>query len=512
MLKPFLTKWSFLFKFRLFLGAVLLILILIFLYLKVVPFGQITYRRDWPRGLATGKGFIYDFKPAERLATSTAGYLSGDQATKDSLIIIAEPIYFSLFTPRAFDHAVMTITYRDHLSSTTPIIEAGVLRDKISNFYDLQPVQNNVLDKLSFSWPRLEDAAGRLILQAEKNYSSVAEFDRDLKDGNLKDCPVGEISSCVALYNYSLPLNYHLPAGQPLSPLTINQPLRGAHQFYVYFNGPWTLNFDLADLNLDQAADPITVNVSFNNQVIASQTLPDENQAPTGGQPENRAMALKRNSPAGVYKVDLKVSDDIVINKIESSSNKLSFINKIWPVSGKGNLILFTDVNNLQAQTSSPASLQTINFAGRPSALSETYKQFDFSAPEGTSAAGAVKEIRLAKDDVVLAGNGVFSFSPDSLFDPDFPKIDRYFSPAAGAKYIIADYQTPIIKDGLKTAQVKFNLSDAYRENGKYTFLISVPGLEVSAGADNYLEIKEIKIKLAGKTLGEKIRELFGKL
>lgn len=505
MLKPFLTKWPFLFKFRLFLGAVLLVLIGIFLYLKIVPDGQITYSRSWPRGLATGKGFIYDFKPGERLAVSAVD-ASGDgaKADRDSLKIIAEPIYFSLFTPRQFNRAVMIITYRDHLGSTTPIIEAGVLKDKISGFYELRPIQNSILDELSFNWPRLENSERRLILQAVKNYSSATEFEHDLADGNLKDCLKEKITACVALYNYSLLFNYRLLENYLPTPVTIGQPLRGAHQFYVYFNGSWFLNFDFSDLNLDKAADPITVDVSFNDKVISSQTLPDENKAPTSGEPENRRLALKGNSlTAGVYKVDIKVSDDIVINKIESSSDKLSFINKIWPVSGFRNLTLFTDVTDLQAQTSSPASLQSISFDNRRFSFDKTYEPFNFSGRPG------VKEIKLEKDDVILAGNGVFSFSRGNLFNPNWQKIDRSFSSIAGIKYVIADYQTPRVKDDLKIAQAEFNLSNAYRENGKYTFLISVPGLKTSDGSNDYLEIKEIKIELAGKTIFQKIKELF---
>lgn len=324
MFKPFLTKWAFLFKLRLFLGIALIIIVGVFLYLKIVPFGQITYSRTWPRGLASGKGFIYDFKPAERIAVDngdgTTGGATGETiGDGQSLKIIAEPVYFSLLTPRAFDRAIMTIKYYDHLSAATPIIEAGVLKDKISGAYDLRPVQNKILDNLSFTWPRLEDTDQRLILQVTKNYSTPEEFENDLAAGRLKDCPPGEMTSCVALYNYSWPLDYHLPDYQVLTPLVISQPLRGAHQFYVYFNGSWRLGFNFTDLNLDKAADPITVNVWFGDKIIASQTLLDDNAASDSGRLENKEMVLQGGAaPSGVYKVEIKVSDDIVIAKVNS--------------------------------------------------------------------------------------------------------------------------------------------------------------------------------------------------
>lgn len=519
MFKPFLTKWPFLFKLRLFLAIVLLIIILVFLYLKIVPFGHIVYTRTWPRGLASGKGFIYDFKPVERIAT----------AKNQSLKIIGEPVYFSLFTPRTFDRAIMTIKYRDRLSATTPIIEAGVLKDKISDAYDLRPMQNKILDELSFTWSRLEDTEGKLILQATKNYSDSAEFEKDLAAGRLKDCPPGDVRSCVALYNYSFPFDYRWPDYQAIFPLVINQPLRGAHQFYVYFNGSWRLGFNFVDLNQDKAADPITINVrsvddkgttqsSTNDRVIASQSLTDENAALASGQTENKEIVLRGDAaPSGVYKIEVKVSDDIVIAKINSSSDKLSFINKVWPVSGGGNLTLLTDAADLQAQTFSPGSLQTINFGGRDFVLDKTYEPFDFS-PDAETDIGTgngmkteIKEIKLEKDDVILAGNGVFSFSRASLFNPDFKKINRFFAPGDEVKYIVADYARPFVDDGLKTARVEFDLNGAYREDGKYTFLISVPGLKTSDGRDDYLEIEEIEVELEGKTLWGKVREIRAK-
>ncbi|MFA5109151.1 MAG: hypothetical protein WC458_01220 [Patescibacteria group bacterium] len=489
-LKYFLTKRSFLFKLRLILGLIILILVLGFLYLKIVPFGRITYSRQWPRGLASGKGFFYDFKPAERI----------DSAVVDSLKIIADPIYFSLFTPRRFDHATVKIKYRDRLGTVTPIIEVGLLEDKLSGAYDFQPLQNNVLDHWRFSWPRLEDTDKRLILQASLNYSSPAEFDRDLISGNLQDCPPGEPTACVAVYNYPLAATYRLPDYSPLKPLTINQPLRGAHQFYIYLNGSWRLGFNFSDLDQDAAVDPITVRVMSGDKVVAAQSLVDAAPVASGRKSPERELILRGDdAPAGVYKVEIKASDDIVISKIDSSSDKLSFISRIWPVSGAGNLTIFTDATNLEAQTFSPASLEPINFGGQDFVFDKTYQQFDLVAGSG------VNKIKLKKDDIILAGNGVFSFASGSLFDPGFKKVDRYFSPGDGIRYIIADYQRPLGDEDWKTAEAEFDLKEAHRENGKYTFLISVPGLKAEDGTDDFLEIKEIEVELTGKTLRDKL-------
>lgn len=492
-LKSFWTKKPFLFKLRLIFGLIILILALVFLYLKIVPFGRITYSRTWPRGLASGKGFIYDFKPAERI----------DNADSSILKIVADPVYFSLSSPRAFDSAEITVKYRDKLSSSTPLVEIGVLRDKLTGQYDLEPLQNNLVDRYRFSWLHLEDANGRLILQAEKYYADPAEFIKDLKAGNLKNCPGGP-SSCVATYNYPLDLPFRLPDYSAIAPTVISQPLRGAQQFYVYFPaGAWRLAFNFTDLNLDKGQDPITVNVYSGDKIIATKILDDNNPTPDSGKSEEKKIILNGQQGSGLYRVEVRVSDDIVMSKLESSSDKLAFINKIWPVSGAGSLTLFTDASYIGVSTLNPASLGAVSFGGKDFSLDKTYRQFSFSGSAG------VNKIVLKKDDLVLENSGVFSFSGTSLINPGTRKIDRYFYPSDDVRYIIAAYERPLEDNGIKTAHATLGLKGADNENNKYTFLISIPGLDGANGAAQYLEIKEISIKLTGKTIFEKIGEIF---
>jgi hypothetical protein len=150
MSKLFLTKWSFLFKLRLFLGLILLIVILIFFYFKIVPGGRAIYDLKWPRGLASGRGFIYSFRPGARI----------DITDKNGLKIITDPVYFTLFTPRVFDQATITVKYLDRLSTSTPLIRLGVLKNKSANSYDLQTIQNNRTDNYHLTPSSLAGSGG----------------------------------------------------------------------------------------------------------------------------------------------------------------------------------------------------------------------------------------------------------------------------------------------------------------------------------------------------------------
>jgi hypothetical protein len=469
----------------------LFIFILSFLYLKIVPFGRITYSRDYTSSWQSGKGFINGFTPAERV----------DLKSGDGPRLIGDPVYFSLFTPRTFDKAKMTIVYRDNLGLDTPIVEAGVLADNVVWRYELKPVDNKALDYLSLRWNKIEEN-GHLFLQRDKNYSSLADWEKDVARGQVKDCNSG-FNNCFAVYNYSPKYNYQISNYQPSSPLSIDTPLRGAHQFYLYVGQePLRLNFTFVDLNQDTKPAPIEVILSANDKVVMTKDLPDNNkQLGTGKTNEKSLVIDPGNLPEGVYKVEVKISDDVVIKKIESSVNRLSFINKIWPVSNPGNLTFYTDTNYLQVKALNPASLQTINFGGQDFKLTEAYRQFDFQ----TTNPGNNQAIKLLKDDLILENNGVFALSPSSLFDPSLPKVDRFFSVKTPLKYIVADYQSPSEEEGVKTATVELDLKGAYRENGKYSFMISVPGLKTEDGTNDNLEIYQIKIELTGRTLWQKI-------
>ena len=494
MIKPFLTRWSFLFKLRLFFAISALILGLVFVYLKIVPSGAISYERSWPGHWQLGKDSIYDFKPAERLDLSS-----------QFLKIVADPVYFSLLTSRGFDQAIVKIKYREHLGTSTPVIALGVLNNKLTEAYDLQPIQNDLVDDLRFSWPRLVDSDSLLILQAEQSYTNPEDFWSDLEQDNLQNCPSGP-TSCVALYNYSLPANYRLPDYAPLFPLEINQPLRGSHQFYLYLKKTaWRLSFDFIDLNQDRAADPVTVNILQGDKIIASQTINDDNLAPTSGKTEEKHLVMNGEAPqSGVYKVEVKIGSDMVIAKIVSSSNKLVFINRLWPVSGSGSVNLFTAGAYLGAQTANPASLGEIDISGKKFDLAKTNQSFLFPTGAGVS------EIKLIKSDIVLENNSVFAFARENLFDPGFKKIDRYFSPVGSSiKYVIASYVRPLEDNGIKTAEAKFSLDGADRSDNKYTFLLSIPGLNGGADAKNYIEIEDLQISLSGKTWWQKIKSLF---
>ena len=95
---------------------------------------------------------------------------------------------------------------------------------------------------------------------------------------------------------------------------------------------------------------------------------------------------------------------------------------------------------------------------------------------------------------------------PDTKFFKALPeKMDRFFSASGSASYLLSNYKSPKKEKNYKVASLEFDLNSAYLNNNYYSFVISVPGLELTEGGENYLGIKEIKIEVEGRSLGEKI-------
>jgi hypothetical protein len=487
----FLASKTALFKLRLSGIIIISLVVLVFVFFKIIPGGHITYTKDYSSWLHSGKGFIYNFTPAERV----------DEKTGKWPRLIGDPVYFSVFTPRTFSKVKVTVKYKSQLRPEEPIIEAGVLADNVVWRYDLQPLDNKILDDLSLPGGRLEEN-GLTLWQAEKNYHSLSDFFADLKINNLEACP-GNTASCLAAYNYNPDYNFQFKGLKDSLPTLLSVPLRGAHTLFFYINNePLRLELKFLDLNQDKTADPLAIILSKDGKVVRQVNLADENLNPVGGQEENKSLILEEKALSpGLYKVEIKITDDTVIKSIQSSLDRFVFVGKVWPVSVGRELNIYTNANYIQAKAFAPASVQNIVFGGENFSIPEPYKQFDFK----TGSDNQVKEIKLTKDDVILETNGVFSFSRNTIFNPLLPKVDRFFQLGAGLKYILADYQMPVATNGLTSASAEFNLVGVYREKGKYNFMISIPGLKSDDGPDDYLEIKEIKMEFSGRTLWQKL-------
>jgi len=473
-------------KVRILLWLALLSVVVFLLWMAIVPSGVIIYEKDFTKD----NYFIRKFSPPERVEAMQNG----------SQEIIGGPAYFSLRTPRRFSKALLTIKYKNEYE--LPIIETGVLADKTVWRYDLEPLENNIINKMSLAWNVIREG-DIVFMQKERKYESVKNFMDDLPDLNT-----------VAIYNYDFKAPYVLPDYEKEDEeKIIKKSLRGSYEFFTYIKEEeLDFSFSIIDLNENKDPDNVELFLYYDNERIDYAELDDD-----GITEDNKEQSARRvlnikaaGLPAGVYKLELKANDDIITKEIKTKQQKLSFINNIWLYrEGEADINLYTNSKNIQARTINPDSLQTIKAGKNSLALNETYKLFTADVIKASST-DKYTELSLEKDGVVISGEGVFSFSPESFINPRLAKVDKNLDVIGeNINYVIAGYNFPAEKDGWKIAQAEFNLNFSYRENGAYSFLLSVPGLKVDDDIGDSILIDEIEIKLIGKSLIEKIKEFF---
>ena len=489
---------------RLLISLILIGVLLGILYKGIAPSGKINY--------------IYDFceKECNSFTSRTQSFFIG-KLTPDTRVepildgkqrIIGDPVYFNMHTSRKFDTAKLTLKYKNKPGSKNEkpgeFIEAGILADNVLWRYNLKPIENKIIDKLAEIWPIVEED-GVILLQRDKVHYSIAEF--------LHELPQAET---IALYNYDLKQEYIIPDYEPENQEKILEyALRGPYQFYTYLKDEdLDYGFVFQDLNKNKDSDPIYLQLYYGDQLIDTRSLEDD------GIKEDNEKILKerklefklKNMPEGVYKIELRVNDDIVTQKIETKQTKIAFLGKMR-IANKDNknISLYTDSKNVKALTTNPGKLQTIKVGASELKLDQTYKQYSLKTE------GGLANLSLAHDDIILAGDGVFSFNKNAILNPAFRKVDENLDfEKDGIDYILARYSIPKeTKDGWKIASAEFDLNKAYQEKGSsflkilgggdYSFLISIPSL-AEEESKNWIEIDEIRIDLEGKNLREMLK------
>lgn len=476
-------------KIRIVFGGILAFVVLWLLLKAIVPAGEILYSTDFN----DKNYFLRKITPKERVLTV------------DTVLpnrIIGDPVYFNLRPVRGFDTAEMTFKFKN--MTGLPLIEAGILVDKTTWRYDLKPLENEILNKLMLVWDVARDEELVLIerdtLSSTTKYASIAEF--------LENPPE---SDRIAVYNYDLNIDYVLPdyeANEKIIELPFS--LRGAYQFFTYIkNEELSVNFSFLDLNQNKDADAIEILLWLNNELLDSRRLEDDGVA-VDNRRESDLMNFTYTMPdlpKGIYKIEVKVNDDIVTTALKTKQKKFSFFGSIWLWRGQA-IDFFTDSTLINIKTVNPESLQVVRTSKQEVEINETYKQFSLRSVKATTT------LSVEKEDVILAFNGSLSLSSEAHINPRFKQVGPELDiNASKIDYVIARYSGPRVEEYHKIATVVFDLKKAYHENKSYSIILSIPGLKAEENDNSkYFEIESISVKLNGKSIYNKFKEMFASI
>ncbi len=476
-----------------------------FLFLKISPTGR--FYCQWEAGKPTyffsGRSCFGQPSPRDRLIFN------------DSLKIIGDPIYFSLYSPRTFNKLYLTVIFKPVLDAPLNLIEAGLLVDKNLWHYKLQPVYNYWLENEFLDWQKITEEDWSL-WQKNSNFFTIDQW-LEAANKQTLDCSATSLNHCLALYNLSAEQFSQITTPQPLNLgdsdklLRPDFALRGRHSFYVYLqDGQLFLEAKLQDLNQNKDLDSIEIIVYSNNQIIFQDKWEDDRgDLETSGQvsdPFTKTVNLS-SLPTALYRIDININDDIVISDLTIKGSTLSFRQRLWPYQPSDKLPqLFTDYPVIQVKVLEPAAYQELVFAGQKINLDKVFKQTEVFAENLVSE--TTYALDLERGGPLIEGPGVFSWSQELLFNPDYQRLDRFYNQQAD--FILANYQgVTQLADGWLQADLEFDLIGVYREKDKYNLILSIPGLKVEDDQGYFIELKELRAQFVGRTLKEKIKSMW---
>ncbi|MBI3626716.1 hypothetical protein HY224_01575 [Candidatus Uhrbacteria bacterium] len=409
-------------------------------------------------------------------------------------VVIGQPVYFDLRPPRSFDQAEVELTYQANQN-----LSLGIARGP-DNQFDLKPIDNSTLDEiLNDSHWTSQNEDNTYFFQ---NATAPVKF-KDLSDF-LNSMPV---KSRIGVLNYNLQPFFHIQDYQPSAhDMIIDRSMRGYHAILTYIkNEPLQFTFRIQDINRREGEDHFEVLVYHNDDLIYNNQLDDDEiTGNTGPVTPPRQLHLSLPGlPEGVYKIILNCDDDIFIRQIKTRQSKVVFANTLYltdnaeyhdgfPDLRTDSTTVYASAPILSAYTSHYRGLQTLKINGAEVQLNQTHTE---TATAVTAAVAQPYPVQSPKNDVKFSGRGVFAFSREAFFNPNFINLEG--SDGADLDYIVANYTPPEPLGDLKTAHVNFDLTQAYKNDDKIRLILSAPQIS----KDNPVKIYKMKVVLTGEPL-----------
>lgn len=412
-----------------------------------------------------------DWLPRERYEV-----LDDDKLPVTLLEVFSDPLYASLRGfHRRYDTLRLTTKF---MIGFYDVVEIGVMTDPFSNSYELKPLFHKTIERLY--WPTLEENGLTLHMHPEaEQFNSMEAFYAS-----------NPAHSDVMTYHADFPVPYRIENYQPANePTTISHHLQGPHQFVTYIGAErFWVEIDFDDLDIVEGEDDIELVLSnLAGDIIASKTYVDD--AYSSGRLRLEAEIFDE----AAYTVQIRTTSDIIITRIETSQQYITFRDSI-EVFSNDEMIITTNARD--------AILAATNGAGRQEVFSGD-KSFDasrFGIGEKYSMWIVKEENNIGQLDVPNGGVKVSSFDRALYAFSEAAYINPY--PASfysdEIDYVLTSYVSGVTwkNDDRKqyevTAEAKIDLSHAYmNKDGDYRLILSIPEV---VDAEGYFFLESLDI------------------
>lgn len=480
---------------RLIQFVIMLIPVMLFVWLLVIdiaPGGELVVRHV----VDENSPYINSILPEDRTLGIQFG-ANGEAYTT----IINDPVYFSVELPNTqFDEAEVELEFAN---DGQPIIELGGLVDIYSEGYDLKPLQNLIIE--NSEWNKIEDE-GIVLLQRVSNFLSIDNFLLNLPD-----------RSKIATYQFDLKDAYRISNYSALGyQQTFNVSLRGYHKYQTYIKDEdFNLELIYMDMNRTTGSDGGVIRVwNESDQVMFEMEFKDDRNE-TDNQISNTSTIVidKSGWPEGVYSVELSGTSDIFWRQIKTSQRYLTFVNKLYIGDDIGYLAdskstsFYTNSKNLSLETYHADATQRVTLGADEIKIPYSHEKVTHTVEDAGVVYGYTPT-----GDVKITGDGKFSLSVNSFFDPDPVKLNAFTDlDALGVNYIIAKYPGVTEREKWQTASVTFNISELYKFDNSVKFIISLPAITTMQETVNIhaINVTFIKERL---TVWEFVKEILARV
>lgn len=426
---------------------------------NVVPSGTFSITH----GVHEVSSFMDGLAPHERVSEP-----KNDEDGNWIQTITGDPVFFFVHPHRTFDTIDATVTFKN---TNTPIVELGALAATNPERYILEPLQNLIIDQST--WSRTVDG-NNILLQRKSTYKSVTDF--------LAHPPS---RAEIATYHTDLVAPFRLPNYvASKSTQTIPVSLRGSVSIKTYVKDePIHFVFSYMDMNRDRGSDPIKIYVTDEtNRPILSMGADDDGNSAAGGRSSSlRTLMLDTGSlPEGVYKIDVQTNRDIFVRSIETTQQKMVFLNGVYLGDEAGYRSTFapvtfwTEAKRLSMQTRHAESVQTVKIGSTSLLIPAPYQLVTTTVPDP-----GLVPVRVSEGDVEVVTDAPVAFSPAQYFRPDTVRLLPHTDlDQLHINYIFAKYTPPVVKDGWNVATVQFDANKLLFADERWKLTFSTPEIE----------------------------------
>ncbi len=367
-------------------------------------------------------------------------------------------------------------------------------------------INEDILLKIRFKDNFPKDSKISVGIQDKENhYNQQTAYIKVPNEKVISSDSINQIpeNSIVYIDDINLIVNNQNIISGEIKPLDLQPFLRGSYNILIYLDGDLSFTVKQQDLNWYNNTDEtnITLKDSKDN-ILTSVTIEDDNDNKNDRKLHDpRQATLTYPNLQGIYKIEIRNNEDSIITEIQSSTDKIIFLNKLFLAASKNYVnnddqfsqVYFNIIKDTNISLSTPHKQYEQNIQINNISYKVPYQQKNtITLPQGSY------NLLSFNSNIIVEGNTYFAFNKDSLFNPYKFTITKNI---AEADYIITNYIPPIEDNGWLISTVKFNLSDLYIKDNKLNVLINIPHLAKNETKNYTIPIDYIELEYYKKPL-----------